>query len=217
MDPRRDIDASGNRVVNVANPSRGHHAATKTYVDTTTLLVHYRDPKTSSEEYVRYINLRNHTAHSLVALCKISLDWDWTTEHDKNAVGPHILLEPTTSTSMLNIEAPQDLKNKSITVEYERAVIVREWYFLFNYKGKENPNDELKFVWQVSDDGHNWHIDLHNMETKMKKMKWCGNDGELVFLQPHHRDPHTYWRVHITEGNLTEQLYLNQIYMTVSL
>ena len=44
MDPRRDIDASGNRVVNVANPSLGHHAATKTYVDTTTLLVHYRDP-----------------------------------------------------------------------------------------------------------------------------------------------------------------------------
>ena len=100
MDPRRDIDASGNRVVNVANPSLGHHAATKTYVDTTTLLVHYRDPQTSSEEYVRYINLRNHTAHSLVALCKISLDWDWTTEHDKNAVGPHILLETTTSTSI---------------------------------------------------------------------------------------------------------------------
>ena len=213
MDPRRDIDMNGNRVVNVANPSLGHHVATKTYAD----LLHYRDPKTSSEEYVRYINLRNHTAHSLVALCTISLDWNWTSTHDKNAVGPHILLEPTTSTSMLNVEAPQDLKDKSITVEYEHPVIVREWYFLFNYKGKENPNDELKFVWQVSDDGHYWHVPLHNMETKMKKMEWCGNDGELVFLQPHHRDPHTYWRVHVTEGNLTEELYLNQIYMTVSL
>ena len=64
MDPRRDIDASGNRVVNVANPSLGHHAATKTYVE----LVHYRDPKTSSEEYVRYINLRNHTAHGSITI-----------------------------------------------------------------------------------------------------------------------------------------------------
>ena len=212
MDPRRDIDVSGNRVVNVANPSLGHHVATKTYAD----LLHYRDPKTSSEEYVRYINLRNHTAHSLVALCDISLNWLWTTKHEKDTVGPHILLESATSTSILDV-GEQDLKDKYITVKYEHPVTVREWQVLLNYKREMTPEFKLKCIWQVSNDGQNWEDDEHPMEIKLQKLKWCGNDGQLIFHQPNHHDPHPYWRIYITEGNITEEFYMNQIYMTVSL
>ena len=46
MDPQRDIDVSGNRVVNVADPSLSHHVATKNYAD----LLHETDPTTSCEQ-----------------------------------------------------------------------------------------------------------------------------------------------------------------------
>ena len=50
MDPRKDINISGNRLVNVADPSLYHHVATKSYADA----LHARDPSTSEEEYIRY-------------------------------------------------------------------------------------------------------------------------------------------------------------------
>ena len=212
MDPRRDINVSGNRVVNVADPSLGHHVATKNYAD----LLHERDPKSSEKEYVRYINLRNHTAHSIAVLCKISLDWEWTTTREKDSVGPHILLESTTSTSILNVTV-QDLKDKSIAVKYEHPVTVREWQVLFNCKGETDPQFKFNCLWEVSNDGENWHVAGHHTEIELKKLNWCGNDGQMLFHQPHHHDPHTYWRIHITEGNLAKEFYMNQIYMTVSL
>ena len=55
MDPRKDLDISGNRIVNLANPARHDHAATKSYVDH----VHILRPDDNVEEYVRYINARN--------------------------------------------------------------------------------------------------------------------------------------------------------------
>ena len=56
MDPRRDIDISGNRVVNVSDPTENDHAATKHYVDT----VHTMTPADNVHEYTRYINLRRY-------------------------------------------------------------------------------------------------------------------------------------------------------------
>ena len=49
MDPRKDIDISRNRIVNLANPARHDHAATKSYVDH----VHILRPDANVEEYVR--------------------------------------------------------------------------------------------------------------------------------------------------------------------
>ena len=72
MDPRKDLDISGNRIVNLANPSRHDHAATKSYVD----YVHILRPDANVEEYVRYINARNATLHSIAALCKIETTFD---------------------------------------------------------------------------------------------------------------------------------------------
>ena len=197
MDPRRDIDVSGNRVVNVADPSLSHHVATKNYAD----LLHERDPTTNKEEYVRYINLRTHTAHSIVVLCDISLNWVWTTKHEGDTVGPHILLESATSTSSLHFGV-QDLKDKFMTVKYEHPVTARQWQILLNHEGEKDPEFKLKCVWQFSDDGQNWHIVLHNMEIKMKEINWSGNDAELIFHQPHHQDPHLYWQIFITEGEV---------------
>ena len=57
MDPRKDLNMSGNRVVNVADPTELNHAATKQYVDT----LHTWGPDGNIEEYIRYINSRNST------------------------------------------------------------------------------------------------------------------------------------------------------------
>ena len=52
MDYRKDLNISGNRVVNVADPAELNDAATKHYVDT----FHMWGPDSNAEEYVRYIN-----------------------------------------------------------------------------------------------------------------------------------------------------------------
>ena len=54
MDPRKDLNISGNRVVNVADPREDDHVATKHYVDH----LHLYRPDSNAEEYVRYINAR---------------------------------------------------------------------------------------------------------------------------------------------------------------
>ena len=67
MDPRKDLNVSGNRIVNVADPRENEHVATKHYVDH----LHSYRPDSNVEEYVRYINARNITLHSLAGLCKL--------------------------------------------------------------------------------------------------------------------------------------------------
>ena len=65
MDPRKDLNVSGNRIVNVVDPRELDHVATKHYVDHP----HTYRPDSNVEEYVRYINARNITLHSLTGLC----------------------------------------------------------------------------------------------------------------------------------------------------
>ena len=76
MDPRKDLNISGNRIVNVADPDQFNHVATKNYVDH----VHVLRPDANAEEYIRYINARNATLHSLAGLCKIESSFDWVVD-----------------------------------------------------------------------------------------------------------------------------------------
>ena len=212
MDPRKDINISGNRLVNVADPSLYHHVATKSYADA----LHARDPTTSEEEYIRYINLRNHTAHSIVVLCTLSWDWDWSTRDDidKNTIGPHILLESTASTSLIHVEI-QNLKDKVIAVAYKHPVLVKQWEIMVYFKGKR-PQFESKYVWEASDDGEHYDVVSAPLDVEIKDLEWCGNDGYMLFRQNHHLGPHTHWRIVFPEGDIKEPFYANQIYMYVT-
>lgn len=212
MDPRKDIDISGNRVVNVADPNKPNHVATKGYVDT----LHYvKRPIDDREEYVRYINLRNTTCLSLAALCTIDWDLEWEVEEDrgivKEATGPHVLLESTTAPTILHV-TPQELAQKTITVEYYFPVVVKNWHILLYLKG-EPEHINLKYAWEVSVGDH-WAPITLAQQVQYQKKKWCGNDIYLTFFNPGDR-PYQKWRIHITEGRLIRAVYINQIYMTV--
>ena len=212
MDPRKDINISGNRLVNVADPSLYHHVATKSYADA----LHARDPTTSEEEYIQYINLRNHTAHSIVVLCTLSWDWNWSTRDDidKDTVGPHILLESTASTSLIHVEI-QNLKDKVIAVAYKHPVLVKQWEIMVYFKGKRS-HFESKYVWEASDDGEHYDVVSEPLDVEIKDLEWCGNDGYMLFRQARHLGPHTHWRIVFTEGDIKEPFYANQIYMYVT-
>ena len=212
MDPRKDIDISGNRVVNVAGPDEPDHVATKGYVDT----LHYvKGPLDDREEYVKYINLRNSTCLSLAALCKIYWDLEWEVEAGRGILkaetGPHVLLESTASPTILHV-IPQELAQKTITIEYSFPVLVKYWDILLYLKGV--PHDiKLKYTWEVVIDEH-WVPITFAEDVQYEKKEWCGNDVYLIFHNPGVR-AHQKWRLRFTDGTLIRAVYLNQIYMRV--
>ncbi len=72
MDGSRDLNISGYKIVNVADPTEAQHVTTKHYVDqynvtTMTYIEFLRQltPVSTVEEYVRYINRRKTTCHRL--------------------------------------------------------------------------------------------------------------------------------------------------------
>ena len=213
MDPRKDINISGNRVVNVADPDEPNHVATKGYVDT----LHYvKGPLADREEYVKYINLRNTTCLSLAALCTINWDLEWEVIEKrgilKEETGPHVLLESATSPTILHVTAPQELDKKTITVEYHFPVVVKYWDILLYLKGAPE-HIELKYRWEVLHD-HRWIPVTVSQEVHFEKKKWCGNDVYLTFHNPGER-AYRNWRIRITEGTLKRPFFANQIYMRV--
>ena len=93
MDPRKDFNISGNRIINVADPEEFNHVATKHYVDH----LHDYNPVSNVEEYVRYINNRNSTLHGLAGLCKLEMTFRWATDPKHTVVGevgPYIVHQP---------------------------------------------------------------------------------------------------------------------------
>lgn len=216
MDWRNDLNISGNRVVNVADPTETDHAATKHYVD----YLHMTPPLENEHEYIRYINLRNQTIHSITGMCTISWDLDWDVgdapEILKLTTGPHVLLESVTSPTILHVTAPQHLKDKTITVNYKFPISVRYWNLFLFFKGAQDPGFKFKYIWEVSRDNKKWHAITTPVEAVIYKIKWCGNDGYITFYNGARDVRSLHWRVHITEGELAQAMYINQIYMTVN-
>ena len=111
MDPRKDVNISGNRIVNVADPVQFNHVVTKSYV----VHVHILRPNDNVEEHVRYINTRNATLHSIAGLCKIECTFDWAVDPTRvkhRYIGPYLLLESSTGHCLYVIKT-QDLAGKN--------------------------------------------------------------------------------------------------------
>ena len=217
MDWRNDLNISGNRVVNVADPIKNDHVATKHYVDHLHIIL----PNENAHEYVRYINARNQTIHSITGQCTISWNFDWDVgdapEILKQATGPHVLLESVTAPTILHVTAPQHLENKTITVNYKFPVSVRSWSLFLYIKGKKfDPNFKFKYCWEVSRDNKKWGMITLPVEVVINKSVWCGNDGYIWFENGNNGVRSFHWRIRITEGELTQAMYVNQLYMSVA-
>ena len=212
MDPRKDVNISGNRIVNVADPVRHDHVATKSYVDH----VHILRPDANVEEYVRYINARNATLHSLAGLCKIESSFEFAVDPERvkhRYIGPYVLLESTTGHCLYAIRE-QDLTGKSITVEYIFPVEVRKWDIHVLYWGPYD-HDEFMYIWEASDDKETWVQITQPAMVTVRMEEWNGCDGKLSFNNPHSTARYIYWRVLIQAGKVGTPPYFNIMLMTV--
>jgi hypothetical protein len=217
MDPRRDINVSGNRVVNVADPDQDDHVATKHYVDH----LHTYGPDSNVEEYVRYINFRNVTLHSIAGLCKIETDFEWDTDPRRTVegmAGPFILLESVTTHCIFQIK-DQDLKGKSMTVEYNIPVEVRKWNFRFldylSYRGGLGDPDEFLYSWYASNDKETWIQRGPVRGVKVIGEIWNGCDALLSFTNTS-IGRYKFWKLKIQNGKVTKNPYFNMLLMTVA-
>ena len=134
MDRSRDLNISGYKIVNVADPTQPADVVTKNYSDKYNddtkdyindlgqrifgYINKMRDPTTDLEEYVRYINLRQVTCHSLAGLVKVST----TFPGDRHAVyqhgGPHVWIESPTSSLEYKITKTQEITGKDIKLDF---------------------------------------------------------------------------------------------------
>ena len=211
MDPRKDLNVSGNRIVNVADPREDDHVATKHYVDH----LHIYRPDSNAEEYVRYINARNVTLHSLAGLCTLETSFGWVTDPKRTVFGmvdPYIVLESTTGHCLFVIQE-QDLTGKSMTVEYMFPVEVQKWDFCILFEAFLDP-DEFLYVWQASNDKENWEQRGQTKAAKVKVENWNGCDGILSFTN-NVIGRYRYWRLLIQHGEVTKAPYFNIMLMTV--
>jgi len=61
MNGSRDLNNSGNKIINVADPTEQQDVATKYYTDQ----VHFLRPSSNVHEYLEYINKINELLHSI--------------------------------------------------------------------------------------------------------------------------------------------------------
>ena len=211
MDPRKDLNVSGNRIVNVADPREDDHVATKHYVDH----LHIYRPDSNAEEYVRYINARNVTLHSIAGLCTLETTFGWATDPKRTVVGmvaPYIVLESNTGHCLFVIRE-QNLNGKTMTVDYMFPIEVQKWDLCVLFEAFEDL-DEFYYVWQASNDKENWQQRGQIKVAKVKVKNWNGCDGILSFTN-NVTGRYKYWRVLIRNGKVTKAPYFNIMLMTV--
>ena len=135
----RELNVTGNKIINVEDPRQEQDAATKVYVDRTVSnvvwQVHNYNALTNRDEYVHVINNREITMANLTSLCKITTDWALSTGKytywDPDMT--HYLLESACTSNNLWLGS-QDLQKKYFAVEYRYRVNVDSWKLLLRYQ-----------------------------------------------------------------------------------
>ena len=208
MDWTKNLDLDGNKVINVAEPTEQNDVATKIYTDRITLDIHNLTPTSNINEYVRYINLRNMTLHSLAGIMDISTD----IPYQKNDI-PHALIESSTCTMKLQID-PNNIVGKSIQLEFIQEINVS--MLLFNLVIDNSKEWTIHYIWQCSEDGIQWNNASNTINAKTKKQIWCGNNAQLTFIN-HAVKRSKYWRILFRQSKSGDKtIYLNFLRMNVS-
>ena len=229
MDRSRDLNISGYKIVNVADPTQPADVVTKNYSDKHNddmkdyindlgqrifgYINKMRDPTTDLEEYVRYINLRQVTCHSLAGLLKVST----TFPGDRHAVyqhgGPHVWIESPTSSLQYKITNTREITGKDITLDFLYPVKVSTWTL---YLLDEATAWNVKFIWQWSKDRVNWISSKEAISTQSETNLWCGNNAKIVFRNDKTPKALKYWRI-VINGSETKSkyIYINYLQMDI--
>ena len=236
MDGSRDLNISGFKVVNVADPTEPRDVVTKNYVDTLEYqmkdYINLRDqrimkyindlrnltPNSSVEEYIRYINLRAITCHSLAGLVTMKS----TLPSDPHPVyehgGPHVWIESPTSSLEYKIVDTQAINNKYIKVSFQFPVIVETWTLYILDQAVEW---KVAYVWEYSDDGENWTVLGAPKKIMSDSLLWCGNNSFMIFTNfkvKEHDKGHKYWRIVFQHSTTkSKYIYINYLQMRLRL
>ena len=209
-----DINMSNNKVVNVADPTEARDVATKRYTDLQIQNLHNLTPITDEAEYVRYINLRKTTLHSLAGVVNITTDFNFTSRHPKKTGIPHTWIESPTCLMNAMLEANQDLATKSITIEFKYLINIS--LCSLNMIIDPYQNWEIEYNWQVSQHGVNWHDWGPKEKIKTGKKDWNGNNAKLS-LRNNQYGRFQFWKVLIHTGKTeTLPIYINYLKLKVT-
>ena len=89
MEERRDLNVSGNKVINLKWPTNFDDAATKGYVDS----AHMLKPSDNVHEYIRYIINRNDLLHSIAGLVRVKSTMEYKHKNNYQGKDMHFWVE----------------------------------------------------------------------------------------------------------------------------
>ena len=170
------------------------------------------DPTSSYEAYVKYINLRKKTIHSILGMVNITSNL-----HAHSGKIQQVLESATTYNYFYWTGGP--FKNKYIAFEFQKPVWLKQIEFVWN-----GPSTwTLHFTWQYSDDGITWEQigNEYNKAFTSSIHPPVTSPFEMVtFPQetPKLRNTrHTHWHMHGIDGNVTSGPYVNAVFIDLTL
>ena len=210
----RDINISGNKLVNLANPTVPQDAATKEYIDVLTTHMHELTPTSDANEYIRYINDRTSLLHSIAGIVEIRTDIDYDGKAKPGHENiPYIMLHSNTSSHQMMLTKDQQLLGKYIAIRFQFPINVNR--LIFNICHDTYEDWEIQYVWQYSEYGIVW-VTLPGVKTaKTEKKEWLGNNSLLV-LDNEAFERVKYWRIVFRDATTNRNaLYFNYLRMHV--
>ena len=231
MDGSRDLNISGFKVVNVADPTEPRDVVTKNYVDTLEYqmkdYINLRDqrimkyindlrnltPNSSVEEYIRYINLRAITCHSLAGLVTMKSTLPSESHPVYEHGGPHVWIESPTSSLEYKISHTQAITGY-IQATFLFPVKVTTWTLYILY---EAVKWKVSYVWEFSDDEITWTLIDKQKKAESKTNIWSGNNAIITFDNHEVHKPdkgHKHWRLLFKfSSTLSKYIYINYLQM----
>ena len=174
------------------------------------------DPTSSYETYVKYINLRRKTIHSILGLVKITSNLTPTTKtHNGNI---NSLLESVTTRDSF-FWKDQSFKDKYIAFQFQKPVWLEQIEFVLHY----HTTWTLHFTWQYSDDGDVWEQigNEYNKDFTSSIHPPVQSSYEILAFPQEtlklRNTRHTYWRMHGLGGNVTNGPFINAVFIDLKL
>ena len=166
------------------------------------------------ETYVKYINLRKVTLHSIRGLVAISTN---------QPIGKGLittLMDSHTSLDQFYWKDQTTFKGHHITLQFQYPVWLNQIEFLVN--AVTSPYHSiawtLHFIWQYSDDGTTW-INIGDEYNKTFISSTHPFLGELITFSQEVQDGkrHKYWRVNGLGGQFKNHAYINVLFINLSI